>query len=232
MSTVEGSGGFIRDGLIFHLDTANSKTFTSNVDLFEISGYGLTGSLLNGATISNSNYGSILFDGSNDLVEFGSISGLTQFTISIWFKITGPGTTGAPNTIYNTLFGINSGKRILVANSDNPSIEGRILVQMGGSNYFSDASSSGITIPNRWNNVVYTFTSNTARLYINGVAQTSQSNSSVTFPQNQIYLGAYNKPITAYAMKGYISQTLIYNRALSLTEVLKNYNSLRPRFSY
>jgi hypothetical protein len=232
MSTVEGSGGFIRDGLIFHLDTANSKTFTSNHDLFELSGYGLTGSLLNGATISNSNYGSILFDGSNDLVEFGSISGLTQFTISIWFKMTGPGTTGVPNTIYNTLFGINSGnRRILVATSDSTS-EGRILVQMGGSNYFSDNSSSGITITNRWNNVVYTFTSNTARLYINGVAQTSQSNSSVTFPQNEIYLGAYNKPITAYAMNGYISQTLIYNRSLSQIEVLKNYNSLRPRFSY
>lgn len=235
MSTVEGSGSFIRDGLIFHLDTANSKTFTSAADLFELSGYGLTGSLLNGATISNSNYGSILFDGSNDLVEFGSISGLTQFTISIWFKMTGPGTTGGTsNTIYNTLFGINSGnRRILVRTSVDTSIaEGRILVQMGGSNYFSDNSSSGITIPNRWNNVVYTFTSNTARLYINGVAQTSQSNSSVTFPQNEIYLGAYNKPITAYAMNGYISQTFIYNRALSQTEVLKNYNSLRPRFSY
>jgi hypothetical protein len=202
--------------------------------LFELSGYGLTGSLLNGATISNSNYGSILFDGSNDLVEFGSISGLTQFTISIWFKMTGPGSTGGSNIIYNTLFGINSGnRRILVRNSIDPSIaEGRILVQMGGSSYFSDNSSSGITITNRWNNVVYTFTSNTARLYINGVAQTSQSNSSVTFPQNEIYLGAYNKPITAYAMNGYISQTLIYNRSLSQIEVLKNYNSLRPRFSY
>ena len=143
--------------------------------------------------------------------------------------MTGPGSTGgASNTIYNSLFGINSGnRRILVASSANTGqTEGTILVQMGGSNYFS----TSLTVTNVWNNVVYTFSPNIATLYINGIIQTTQSNSSVTFPDANIYLGAYNNPITAYAMKGNIAQTSVYNRSLSLSEVLQNYNASKRKF--
>jgi len=181
-----------------------------------------------------------VFDGTNDLVEATGINNLTSFSISVWFKMTGPGRTGGvTNTYYNSLFGINSvtsptTRRILVSTSTNPSIaEGRILVQMGGSNYFSDNTSIGITTTNAWNNVVYTFTDNTARLYINSIAQTSQSNSSVTFPfvsDSKLYVGAYSNPIIAYAMLGNISQTSIYNRALSETEILQNFNATKTRF--
>ena len=220
----------VTNGLVLCYDPANTKSFVSgSTTLFDLTSSKDDGSLINGPTFNSENGGSIVFDGTNDLVQGSGISNITSFTISIWFKMTGPGSTGgASNTIYNSLFGINSGnRRILVASSTNTGqTEGTILVQMGGSNYFS----TSLTVTNVWNNVVYTFSPNIATLYVNGIIQTTQSNSSVTFPDANIYLGAYNNPITAYAMKGNIAQTSVYNRSLSLSEVLQNYNASKRKF--
>ena len=224
------SPNLVTNGLVLCYDPANTKSFVSgSTTIFDLTSSKDNGSLINGPTFNGENGGSIVFDGTNDLVQGSGISNITSFTISIWFKMTGPGSTGgASNNIYNSLFGINSGnRRILVASSANTGqTEGTILVQMGGSNYFS----TSLTVTNVWNNVVYTFSPNIATLYINGIIQTTQSNSSVTFPDANIYLGAYNNPITAYAMKGNIAQTSVYNRSLSLSEVLQNYNASKRKF--
>ena len=231
----------ITEGLVLYLDAANTRSYPGvGTTWSDLSRSENTGTLINGPTFNSANGGSIVFDGTNDLVEITGIENITSFSISVWFKMTGPGNTGGfTNTYYNSLFGINSvtnptTRRILVSTSTNPSIaEGRILVQMGGSNYFSDNTSIGITTTNAWNNVVYTFAANTARLYINGIVQTSQSNSSVTFPfvsDSKLYVGAYSNPIVAYAMLGNIAQTQIYNRALSATEIRQNYNATKTRF--
>jgi hypothetical protein len=226
------SPNIVTDSLVLYLDGANTRSYPrSGTTWNDLSRSNYTGTLINGPTFDSTNGGSILFDGSNDLVEITNSTALTSFTISIWFKMTGPGSTGGvSNTIYNNLFGINSGqRRILVATSANTGIEeGRILVQMGGSNYFSSVSTA--TVTNRWNNVVYTWQANTATIYINGIAETPQTNSSVTFPAANLFLGAYSNPIVAYAMKGNIAQTSIYNRVLSATQILKNYNALKSRF--
>ena len=231
----------ITEGLVLYLDAANTHSYPGvGTTWSDLSRSENTGTLINGPTFNSANGGSIVFDGTNDLVEITGIENITSFSISVWFKMTGPGNTGGfTNTYYNSLFGINSvtnptTRRILVSTSTNPSIaEGRILVQMGGSNYFSDNTSIGITTTNAWNNVVYTFAANTARLYINGIVQTSQSNSGVTFPfvsDSKLYVGAYSNPIVAYAMLGNIAQTQIYNRALSASEVLQNFNATKTRF--
>jgi len=231
----------ITDGLMLYLDAANTRSYPGTGTTWtDLSRSENMGTLINGPTFNSGNGGNIVFDGTNDLVEATGIESITSFSISVWFKMTGPGNTGGfTNTYYNSLFGINSitnptTRRILVSTSTNPSIaEGRILVQMGGSNYFSDNASVGITTTNAWNNVVYTFTPNTARLYINSIAQTSQSNSSVTFPfvsDSKLYVGAYSNPIVAYAMLGNIAQTQVYNLALSASEISQNFNATRARF--
>ena len=225
------SPSIVQSGLVLYLDAANTRSYPrSGTTWTDLSRSDYTGTLINGPTFDSTNGGSILFDGSNDLVEITNSTSLTSFTISMWFKMTGPGSTGgASNTIYNSLFGINSGlRRILVSTSANTGTEGVILVQMGGSNYFS--SSSTATVTNRWNNVVYTWQANTAIIYINGIAETPQTNSSVTFPAANLFLGAYSNPVVAYAMKGNIAQTSIYNRVLSATEILQNYNTIKTRF--
>jgi len=45
------------------------------------------------------------------------------------------------------------------------------------------------------------------------------------------WLGGSNFPTANYSMKGYISNCAIYNRVLSSSEIVKNYNALKTRFS-
>ena len=213
----------VTDGLVLCLDAANTKSFVSGSTTWNDLTKNLNnGSLINGPTYSGLNGGSFNFDGLDDLIELPSITGLTDFTISLWFQSTGLGGTGS--VIYNSLIGQSSNRRILVSTQSSKAI----LVQMGGSNYQS-------TTPcpfNVWNNVTYTYDSinDIAQLYVNNIKQTSQSNSSVTFNDVTFFLGSWSNPIADYAMKGYISSFFMYNRKLSDDEVTNNYNTLRGRF--
>jgi len=216
-------GRLIRDGLLIYYDPANTSSYLSgDTVVYDLSKNSRNGNLINNVGYSSVGLGSFSFDGIDDLIELPSISGLTDFTISLWFQSTGVGSTGS--TIYNTLIGQGPNNRILVATGSNKIV----LAQMGGSNYQSTT-----TCPfNVWNNVTYTYDSvnDIAQFYVNNIKQTSQSNSSVTYDNNPHFLGSWNNPITDYAMKGYISSFFMYNRKLSDDEVTNNYNTLRGRF--
>ena len=72
------------------------------------------------------------------------------------------------------------------------------------------------------------------KVWFNGVANTSgiyNSTPPSTLPtwSNNLLIAAYNTS-TLYPINGNIGPTQIYNRALSSTEVLHNYNALKGRF--
>lgn len=216
-------GRLVRDGLIVYYDPANTSSYVSgDTVVYDLSKNSRNGNLINSVGYSSLGSGSFSFDGVDDLITTPIITGLTDFTISLWFQSTGAGTTGS--TIYNALFGQGSGNRILVSTGVNKFI----LVQMGGSNYQSTTTCAF----NLWHNMTYTYDSvnDIAQLYVNNIKQTSQSNSSVTYSTFTHFIGSSGNPIVDYAMKGYISSFFIYNRKLSDDEVTNNYNTLRGRF--
>ena len=108
------SNRIITKGLIFYVDSANPNSLLSgstswNNLVSDVS----SGSLLNGVDYDTSNAGSASFDGTNDLVSFSGINNLTSFSVSVWFKMVGPGSTGGfTNTYYNSLFFINNKRNI------------------------------------------------------------------------------------------------------------------------
>lgn len=216
-------GRLIRDGLIIYYDPANTSSYVSgDTVVYDISKNSRNGELINSVGYSSLGSGSFSFDGVDDLIRIPSITGLTDFTISIWFRSTGAGSTGA--TSYNTLVGVGSLNRILVATGPTKFV----LAQMGGSNYITTN-----TCPfNVWNNVTYTYDSinDVAQFYVNNIKENSQSNSSVTYSVSPHFLGTASNPILDYAMKGQISSFFMYNRVLSDGEVTNNYNTLRGRF--
>ena len=86
MSTAEGGGNIVTDGLVLLLDAANTKSYVSGSTIWnDLSRSGNTGTLTNGPTYNSSNGGSIVFDGSNDFIE-GTITVPTSFTFNVWLK--------------------------------------------------------------------------------------------------------------------------------------------------
>jgi hypothetical protein len=75
---------------------------------------------------------------------------------------------------------------------------------------------------NQWNNVIISRDSTTIRFYVNGSLKTTTTE----FGGNHF---TFNK-ISGLDVDNQLASMHFYNRALSSTEVLHNYNALKSRF--
>ena len=95
-------------------------------------------------------------------------------------------------------------------------------------------SSSTSVSSNEWYNVVVTWDGTFIRLFVNGNLETTSSNLSAVVwassSNSTLDIGSYSGASTTYAINGRVSNSRIYNKALSTQEVQQNFNALRGRF--
>jgi len=211
----------VTDGLVLALDAANPRSYVSGSTTWnDLSGNNNSGSLVNGPTFSSANGGSIVFDGTNDYVDTGKTA--TQlgvydanYTFDAW--------------VYPTNF---TGDRSMFGTEQTATRQGLHLIFRNGTIYqghYSADAQAGTGTLNAWNNICYTYTqsSGTASIYKNGILQGSGNIAS--------FIGTTNILIGRSLGGGYFvgngSNYKIYNRALSSTEVLQNYNAQKSRFN-
>jgi hypothetical protein len=213
-----GGPNLITDGLVLSLDAGNIKSYTSgSTTWFDKSGFGNNGTLTNGPTFNTGSGGSIVFDGVDDYVSAPSSLYVDNFTLNAWVYKT---TSGIQNIIAkgNVSFQLNFYLRI-AGNSGF----------FGASGGFTEITIADLTL-NTWNNTVLTYDKNNLRYFLNGVFinQVSATNTPTSSSSNTIIgrLGDFN----GQYWTGRIASTSIYNRALSPSEVLQNYNATKARF--
>ena len=227
----------VTDNLVLSLDAANIKSYIgSGTTWSDLSGNGNNGTLTNGPTFTGSFGGSIVFDGSNDYIFLGTLSGsFSSFTIITWFY---------PTVIanYNNVLDCNSG--YYTSGNIGPRLEmnssGRLAWAYsnitGDSNqyYVQVLFSSGLTA-NTWHcaAITYNGSGNSSIIYYNGI---SSDASRETYGTPTGFVGLFNSLNVGRGFsdsryfQGRIAQTQIYNRALSASEILQNYNSNKSRF--
>lgn len=214
----------VTDGLVLYLDAANTKSYSGSGNWMDLSGRGNDGTLVNSPTFSSSNLGSITFNG-NNYVTLNSNSALQIFTgtVCCWVKISNAG----------------SGFRSIVTKQWNYGLftSNNILITYDWS--ASAVRTTGINIAdNNWKYITMSFTDNSgsplnnAIIYVNGVSVLT-----TTIKVNTSYLisleigrGGTIPTGDSQYINGNISQTTIYNRALSPSEVLQNYNATKNRY--
>ena len=197
----------------------------------------LTFSLLNGVIYSTDGGGSLLFDGVDDEVvsndRYTMVSGMTW---DIWVKRTSDG------NIFNMMMsnflpymafrGTGSGSDINKCHVTYRTVTGGTTTQR-------NLYTTGSTFSNNvWYNFTYTLLYDlqnqltTAKIYVNGVFNTSSSNYSDSIYQpsvgSRLRLGNYTS--NQYPFPGYIGRFLVYNRVLTDAEVLQNYNAQKSRY--
>jgi hypothetical protein len=219
----------VTDGLVLYLDAANTKSYPgTGTSWLDLSKNGNNGTLTNGPTFSSLNGGSIVFDGSNDIISVNSVvpTGDSSKSIFMVFKST---------TTIST--------RQWLFYSGTETNGGRFALEIEGSkftfNFYNSAIQPTILTTDTWYYGGVTYNSITKQLliYLNGVLQ-----STTTFPltigPNVTYLNTgvnatnyigniFNASIP---MNGNISLTQVYNRTLSDSEVLQNYNATKFRY--
>jgi hypothetical protein len=225
MSTLEGSGSIIKDGLVLCLDGANSRSYPGTGTTWtDLSRSGNNGSLVNGPTFNSLNGGSIVLDGTNDLVNLPVIAfGSNPFTIDVWFKM--DGTQSINNSIISVAAAaLANNWQLSFVNSVNL----RFFYKGGNA---SDAFTISYTFSSGvWVNVVISKNSNNdITSYVNGVSNTSV-NYAGNYNHTEILRMGLNRGGTAY-YKGNIGVCRLYsNKSLSSSEILQNYNATKSRF--
>jgi hypothetical protein len=240
-----GSPPIVTSGLVLNLDAGNTKSYPRSGTVWrDLSGNNNSGSLVNGPTFSSDNGGSIVFDGTDDYVQYGTGSGVTtDWTVSVWFYSTS--VINYKNVIdcnygYSSTIG-NLGPRLEMNTAGNLGWVWSGDTSNGNNLYFSMAFTGSVSMqPNVWYNAVIARTSaNTITNYINGELKTNTFTTfgtpSATFINrfNNIVIGkgfgAYNQ--TDRNLIGRVASVQIYNRALSAQEIQQNYNAQKSRFN-
>jgi len=224
----------VTSGLVLALDAANKVSYPgSGTGWYNLSGTVNSGSLINGPTFSGGNGGVIVFDGTNDYVSISYNSVLNTpngATYNIW--------------IYPTQSGefLNRGTSDAGATPDNP----RLYIDVSNKNVYFDWSSVSVDRyvtttnnsfnSNSWIQITATVTvGGRMEVYINGTVCTYTIRSNADTMPNP--LPNTNDPIQIGGATwipryfgGRISIVSLYNRALSATEALQNYNATKTRF--
>jgi hypothetical protein len=86
---------------------------------------------------------------------------------------------------------------------------------------------SGWAFSSGWTNFIYSFDGTNHLCYINGVSYVVNSGGGVN-SQTVLYIGS-RVNLDSF-LNGNIATTRVYNRGLSATEILQNYNATKGRF--
>jgi hypothetical protein len=207
----------VSNGLLMYIDAANTRSYSGsgNTALGLITG--IDGTLVNGVGFTTENNGAFTFDGSNDYINFGNSSAVQQSsgTLSAWAKASSPGSSYRGIIAKQGAYGLFYTDSVLVAYD-----------------WAADAPrSTGINIAdNTWKNVVLTYqsgVSNGTRIYINGV---SVLTTTITIQSQVANLFGGAEANASQFASCQASSFKMYNRVLTATEVLQNYNAAKKRY--
>jgi hypothetical protein len=225
----------VTDGLVLYLDAANQYSYVSGSTSWnDISRGGNNGTLTNGPTYSSANGGSIVFDGTNDYVTIPyqlSLRLSSQGTLNVWCYPTTLSQGQFAGLIGMTTSGTSGGQSYLIHwRKFNNTIQAAIQ-NNGTYNIIETPLPTSIA----WYNFTFTWNGSFLNLYQNGIsvatpiAQTinAQALTAGVDVGGRMFQGDGGNQ--GY-FTGYIPNTQIYNRALSATEVLQNYNATKTRF--
>ena len=220
----------VTNGLVLSLDAADRNSYPgSGTTWTDMSGNGNNGTLTNGPTFSSANQGAIVFDGVDDYANFGNILNFTSepFTFSHWFYCNTLSTNQAgqgPVIFYKGSFQVN-GYYAQV------NLDGSLGFRTNQSGVRQNSTTAaGVITAGIWYNASYTRLGSSIRVYINGIDTTSVADSHVnpTSSTNNFTIANYQNGFIYGNIR--ISSFLTYNRALTASEVLQNYNATKTRF--
>jgi hypothetical protein len=226
--SVAGGPDMIQDGLVLALNAADRNSYPgSGTTWTDMSGNGNSGTLTNGPTFSNANGGAIVLDGLDDYVivsnGMNSLVGTNQVTFAAWIYRTST-TAYWAGIISNKVNGAD-GIALLV----NP--DSQIFFQYDSTSGVYAIFGGVVLSTNNWNYIVGIYDNVGLKTYYNGTLNDSAADpgKSIASQGNMDILIGSQQPIASY-FPGRIASIQVYNRGLSASEVLQNYNATKTRF--
>ena len=187
----------------------------------DVSGSNYNGTFTNGPTFSNTNSGTIVFPGNTDnRIQTSYGPTFTNFTISLWFKDNNSVQYGRLlDKSYTGGFWL--GRNGSTANS-------------WGGGILESSPPYGIYLTltdGQWHFLTSIRSGTSHILYGDGITNTTNNVvSSTALDTTTLAIGGWSGGVGSQQFTGNISNVLFYNRALTATEVLQNYEATKTRF--
>jgi len=222
----------VRDGLVLCLDAANPRSYPKSGTTWSDLKGSNNGTLTNGPTFDADNKGSIVFDGTNDYINFGNGSEFSiteQITLICWMKKTDKTS--------------NTGYHHLISRAPTSNIGYTLATEVNtGYPIFQFSTNGSNQWPNKaaifpvdvctgdWTMVAASYNSNTSTVLIgvNDSFYTETETGTMYNSTANVEIGRRSGVGQYYPAN--ISAAIIYNRALTASEVLQNYNATRGRY--
>lgn len=231
------SSQLVTNGLIFYVDIANQKSFTSTTSttVFDMSN-NLVGTL-SSTTSSNPFYtastkGALAFTGTSSFVNFGSgFTGfdLTDKTFQAWIYKTNANAVAVIDKDFDNTAPNYGGWGFWIDTT------GKLWFWNHANLDLKDSGTTTIQL-NAWSNVAVSYNSTTkeASFYINGSLNSIVGNTGIVEKASGSQAMAIGiARLSQGNINQYTGNLAIckgYNRALSSDEILQNYNALKSRF--
>ena len=221
----------VTSNLILHYDPSNTSSYPgTGTTINDLSGGGRNG------TMSNITHTSPYFtyNGTSSQISIPDDvvlePGTGDFTVETW--------------VYYSV--IDGSQRTFISKTDNgggandwsyglrTNVAGATYLEVGNGTTSVTSPSYNVST-GQWYQIVGVWTnvaSNSIAIYINGTSQGSNSHSftSVKNSINPIYLGNYNGNEYQQSFNGRMGITRLYNKALSSSEVLQNFNTDKSKY--
>jgi surface protein len=216
----------ITDGLILNVDAGFDGSYpASGTTWRDLSVSGNNGTLTNNPGFYDNGGGGIVFDGTDDFVNLGNQQSLqftNNFSSFCWlYKNVNQYQKGlVGNASYN-----NGGWQMSLANNFDK------FVVIFNSNAEQALSSNSTLNAKQWYHCGFTFLDGVLRIYIDGVFNSQSTGRTITTNTNNFVIGKGAQGGWG-SFNGNLSSVQVYNRALSESEILQNYNAMKDRFAF
>ena len=198
--------------------------------VYDISGQGNHGTLMNGTGWGGSKFGGgVQFDGVDDYVDCGNAVNFTSedFTLSTWIYINSlplSGTASTPVLFYKGGYNINGYYLQLDYGAAHHNGGFKFHTNQSGATQITYSDASILSI-GQWIHITAVRSGSNVDLYLNGrdVTNTHATHTNPASSSNNFLISSYNN--SGYYLDGSIDSVLIYNRALSAEEIKTLYHN-------
>jgi hypothetical protein len=226
----------VTNGLVLALDAADRNSYPgSGTTWFDLSGRGNNGTLTNGPTFNNINGGTIVFDGTNDYVDIPTLNSSAAIdfnTSTIIYVARATSTFNARNTIFSQYYTGTGAQMEFSNDTNNFYLRSNFRQNSAGTPELEAPNGTNQILADQFYHITVTYGSKTIEHFKNGVSLGSATNATQTNINGvgSVNLGRNSQGAGSLYLKGNISLVLIYNRVLTTTEILQNYNAVKSRF--
>ena len=204
-------------GLLMDLNATNSSSYPGlgGGTWYDLTGWGNNGTPF-GASFSGISGGTFVFNGTSNFVSLGNqiLGTYSDYSINAWVYA-------------NDLVGA---RNILSTQSSPFWCSNATLYAGVGGNYTEVGY--GPLLTNTWYFVSMTFndTTNTMKLYVNGILVDTNTSVSGSYSQENMYIGSHFNVTNVSFWSGYIPQVYLYNNEQSSDEILHLFNQTKSLY--